>query len=107
MAGIGPLWSAVLPRASPPSVHRKRMAFDDPTSLDEAQHLSPASGRRRLRTAQDVADVFADITMIAPNAQDPESSSLAARLADERRAGQNFEAALRAQLALGDVVSSC
>ena len=105
--GTGLLLSAAQPRASPSNIHRKRMAFDDPTSLDEPQRMSPASGRRRLRSSQDVADVFADVTILANNAfnaHESDSGSLAASFADERRAGQNFEAALRAQLALGDVV---
>ena len=99
-----PLPSLQPPRSSPTGVARKRVA--DATLPDDLSSLSPASGRRRLRTAGDQADLFAGFSMGTPNAQAPGSSDVSARLQQARRANQDFEALLSQQLAIGDAIIS-
>ena len=91
--------------ASPHLTQRKRSALNEnPTLGDSADFPSPSTGRRRLRSPRDEADVFADVIMAASNNGGNVASQLVARLAQQRRAEQDLEAVLRTQLGIGDVI---
>ncbi|KAK9796708.1 hypothetical protein WJX73_007053 [Symbiochloris irregularis] len=101
---ISPLPNLAPVAASPTSLPRKRLA--DSALTDELSRLSPASGRRRLRSDSDKADVFAEVSFGTPGSEAHAGGDLAARLREARRANQDFEAVLCQQLAIGDVIGS-